>query len=190
MSHLLTRLWWLLILRGVLAIAFGVFCFAITGMALATLVLLFGAYAFADGILMIGGAVRGWKQHRENRWLLLLIGLLGLGVGVVTILAPALTAVGLLLYIAAWSLTIGVLHIVAAIRLRQEITGELWLVLSGLAAIAFAVVLLWQPMAGALSLLWLIGSFSMVAGVLMIALGMEVRTAHEPRARPAAGALQ
>jgi uncharacterized membrane protein HdeD (DUF308 family) len=178
MSDMLTRMWWLLLVRGLLAIAFGVFCFAMPGMALATLVLLFGAYALADGILMLAASIRSWSS-REDRWLLLLIGLLGIGVGVVTILAPGLTAIGLLAYIAAWMLATGVLHIVAAIRLRKEVTGELWLVLNGIASIACAAIFFWQPMVGALTLLWLIGAFALVTGVLMIALGFEVRsTAH------------
>jgi uncharacterized membrane protein HdeD (DUF308 family) len=174
MFDVLTRHWWLLPLRGLIAIVFGALCFAMPGMALTTLVLLFGAYAFADGVIMIAAAVRSWN-HREDRWLVLLMGLLGVGAGVVTVLAPGITALGLLAYIAAWVLTTGVLQIVAAVRLRKEITGEIWLVLSGLASIAFALALLWQPLAGALSLLWLIGAFSVVGGALMIALGIEVR---------------
>ena len=182
MSDVLTRMWWLLLVRGLLAIVFGVFCFAMPGMALATLVLLFGAYALADGILMLVASIRSWSS-REDRWLLLLIGLLGMGVGIVTLVAPGLTAIGLLAYVGAWMLATGVLHIVAAIRLRKEVTGELWLVLNGLASIACAAIFFWQPMVGALALLWLIGAYSLVAGVLMIALGLEVRqSAHGHKA--------
>ena len=184
MTDLLTRQWWLVILRGVLAVVFGALCFAMPGMALATLVLLFGAYALVDGVFMIVAAARGWSQ-REDRWLLLIIGLLGVGVGVLTFIAPGLTAVGLLLYIAAWALATGVLSIVAAIRLRREITGEVWLVLSGIASIAFAAILLWNPMAGALSLIWVIGAFALLTGVMMIVLGVEVRGAAHRGLKPA-----
>jgi uncharacterized membrane protein HdeD (DUF308 family) len=175
MSDLMTRMWWMLLLRGLLAIAFGVLCFAMPGMALTTLVLLFGAFALADGIVMIAAAVKNWSS-REDRWLVLLIGLLGIGVGVVTLLAPGLTALGLVMYIAAWTLASGVLHVVGAIRLRKEIRGELWLVLSGVASIVFALLVFAQPRAGALALLWLIGAYALIAGVLMIALGLEVRS--------------
>jgi uncharacterized membrane protein HdeD (DUF308 family) len=185
MSDLMTRMWWLLLLRGLLAIAFGVFCFAMPGMALTTLVLLFGAYALADGIVMISAAIRNWSS-REDRWVVLLIGLLGIGIGAVTLLAPGLTAIGLIAYIAAWSLATGVLHVVAAIRLRQEIRGEMWLVLSGVASIVFAVLVFLQPLAGALAVLWLVGAYALVAGVLMIALGLEVHSAAiQRRSKPA-----
>jgi uncharacterized membrane protein HdeD (DUF308 family) len=185
MSDLLMRHWWILLLRGLLGIAFGVLCFAMPGMALATLILLFGAYAFADGLLMLIAAIRGWK-YREDRWLLLLIGLLGVGAGVLTVSAPGVTAVALLIYMAVWVLTTGVLQIVAAVRLRKEISGEIWMALSGIAAIIFAVLLLWHPLAGALSLLWMIGVFSIVIGTLMIALGFEVRSLAHPRQKPVA----
>ncbi len=183
MSDLLTRQWWVLLLRGILAIAFGIACFAIPGITLATLVLLFGAYALVDGIFLAIAAVRGWSE-RDDHWLLLIIGLLGIGVGIMTFRAPAITTVSLLLYIAAWSLAIGVMSIVGAIRLRKEMKGEIWLALSGILSIIFAAIILWNPIAGALSLIWLIGSYALVAGALLIALSIEVYGVGHRRVKP------
>jgi uncharacterized membrane protein HdeD (DUF308 family) len=187
MIDLLTRQWWVLLLRGLLAIAFGVACFAIPGITLSTLVLLFGAFAMVDGIFLVVAAARNW-QSRDDHWLLLLTGLLGIGIGIVTFRSPAITAVTLLLYISAWSLASGVMSIIAAIRLRKEVKGELWLAMGGVASIIFAALFLWNPVAGALSLLWVIGAYAMVIGTLLIALSIEVYgVGHRPGRTAGAG---
>lgn len=175
MFDLLTRNWWVLIVRGLLAIAFGVVAFSRPGMTLAALVLFFGAYAFADGIIAIVLAIGGWER-RNDRWLLLLEGIVGLVIGFITFRAPGVTALSLLLYIAAWSLAIGVLRIAAAIRLRREIDGEFWLALSGIASILFAIILLWNPVAGALAFLWVIASYAILFGLFEIFLGFKVHS--------------
>jgi uncharacterized membrane protein HdeD (DUF308 family) len=177
MFELLARNWWVLVLRGVIAILFGVLAFILPGITLAALVLLFGVYVLADGIFAIVLAIGGWKE-RDDRWLLLLEGILGVGIGVMTFLAPEITSVGLLLFIAAWSLATGILKIEAAIRLRRHIEGEWWLVLSGVASILFAGILMWNPVAGALGLLWFIASFVIAFGVVLIMLGFKVRSAR------------
>jgi uncharacterized membrane protein HdeD (DUF308 family) len=174
MFELLARNWWALILRGVMAILFGVLAFIWPGITLGALVLLFGAYALVDGIFAIVLALGGWKE-RDDRWLLLLEGLLGVAVGIMTALAPEVTSIGLLLFIAAWSLATGILRIAAAIRLRRHIEGEWWLALSGVAAIAFAGIVMWNPAAGALGFLWTIASFAIAIGVVLVMLGFKVR---------------
>ena len=174
MFDLLTRNWWALVVRGVMAILFGVLAFSWPGITLAILVLLFGAYALVDGIFAIVLAIGGWKE-RDDRWLLLLEGILGMGIGIMTYLAPEITGVGLLLYIAAWSLATGVLKIAAAIRLRRRIEGEWWLALSGAASVVFAGIAMWNPVAGALGLLGLIASYALVFGAVLIVLGFKVR---------------
>jgi uncharacterized membrane protein HdeD (DUF308 family) len=186
MFDLLARNWWVLVLRGVMAILFGVMAFIWPGITLAALVLLFGAYVLVDGIFAIVLALGGWKE-RDDRWLLLLEGILAVGIGIMTFLAPEITSVGLLLFIAAWSLATGILRIAAAIRLRRQIEGEWWLVLSGVAAIVFAGILMWNPVAGALGLLWFIASFMIAFGVVLIMLGLKLRSARESlkNARPA-----
>ena len=146
MLDLLARNWWVLVVRGVLAMLFGVLAFIWPGITLAALVLLFGAYVLVDGLFAIVLAIGGW-QERDDRWLLLLEGILGVGIGVMTFIAPEITGVGLLLFIAAWSLATGILRIAAAVRLRSQIEGEWWLALSGVAAIVFASIVMWNPAA-------------------------------------------
>ena len=119
LAVILRRSWWLLLLRGLFAIAFGILTWFQPGISLAALVLLFGAYVMADGILGVWTAVAGRKDH-EHWWVLLLSGLAGIAVGLLTFLVPGLTALVLLFYIAIWAIAIGVLQIVAAIRLRRD----------------------------------------------------------------------
>src|SRR5689334_14735051 len=124
MLDLMSRYWWALVLRGVAAIMFGVLALAWPGLTLQVLVALFGAYALVDGVFAVVAAIGG-RQHTDQWFLLLLEGLLGIVVGVVTWAAPGITATALVLYIALWSVVTGVLEIVAAIRLRKEVRGEL-----------------------------------------------------------------
>lgn len=173
-SQPISRYWWALVLRGFAAIAFGVLAFTWPGITLQILVLFFGAYALVDGILSVAAAVRG-RGHTDNWGLFLLQGILGIGLGILTWLAPGATAVAILLYIAAWALVTGVLEIVAAIRLRREIEGEVWLALGGMLSIAFGMLLLAFPLAGALGLIWLIASYAIAFGVCLVALGLRVR---------------
>jgi uncharacterized membrane protein HdeD (DUF308 family) len=107
--------------------------------------------------------------------LLLLGGLLGIGIGVLTLLAPGVTALALLFYIAIWAIATGLLEIAAAIRLRREISHVWLLLLSGLASVAFGVLLAAQPNAGALAVLWLIGSYAILFGLLLLMLAFRTR---------------
>ena len=152
----LTRNWWAVALRGLAGILFGVISFVSPGISLAALVLLFGAYAFADGVLSIVSAVR--RRGADRWWLLLLQGIVGIGAGVVTLLWPGITALALLAVIAAWALVGGALQIAAAIRLRKVITGEWLLALGGVLTIALGVLLILFPFPRALALLIWIGA--------------------------------
>jgi len=182
LATILSRNWWVLLLRGLVAIAFGVLAWLQPGISLATLVLLFGAYTMADGILGIWIAITG-RQENEHWWVLLLGGLLGTGIGILTFLAPGVTALALLFYIAVWAVATGVLQIVAAIRLRKEIQGEWLLVLGGLATVVFGVFLMANPGAGALSLLWLIAAYAVAFGILLVLLAFRVRAFGRQAAR-------
>jgi len=174
LASILSRSWWLLLVRGLVAIVFGVLTWFQPGISLAALVLLFGAYSMADGILALWTAIAGRKDH-EHWWVLLLEGLLGVGIGVLTFIAPNVTALALLFYIAIWAIATGVLEIVAAIRLRKEIQGEWLLILAGLASVVFGILLMAQPGAGALALLWLIASYAIVFGVVLVILAFKAR---------------
>lgn len=169
----LARYWWVLVFRGLLAIAFGVLAFLWPGLTLASLVLVFGAYALVDGVSAIVSALRG--RGEEPWWLLVLEGAVGIGIGVLTLLAPGITALALLFYIAIWAIATGVLEIAAALALRKEIEGEWLLVLGGLVSVAFGVLLMARPGAGALAVLWLIGAYAIAFGVLFLFLGLKLR---------------
>lgn len=173
MLRLLAPRWWLIALRGVAAVVFGILAITLPGVTLATLIILFGAYAFVDGIFAVIHAIGGGES--ESFWLVLLEGLLGIGVGLLTFFEPGLTAIALLFYIAAWNLATGVLEIASAFRLRKQVTGEFWLLLGGLASIIFAIILMTQPGAGALALFWVIGIYAIVFGISLLALSFKLR---------------
>jgi uncharacterized membrane protein HdeD (DUF308 family) len=174
LAKILSRYWWMTLVRGAIWILFGIVIFTQPLISLVALTLTFGAFAFVDGV---GNAVSAIGGRRENEtwWVLLLAGLCGIGVGLLTFFSPGLTALALLFYIATWAIATGLLEILAAIRLRKEIEGEFWLALSGLVSIAFGVLLMARPGAGALSVLWLIAGFAIAFGVTLIVLAFKVR---------------
>jgi uncharacterized membrane protein HdeD (DUF308 family) len=179
----LSRNWWAVSLRGLAGILFGIITFFAPGISLAALVLLFGAYAFADGVLAIVSAVR--RRGADRWWLLLLEGLVGIAAGVLTFLWPGITALALLYVIAAWALVTGAFEIAAAIRLRKAITGEWLLALSGVFSIALGVLLVLFPGPGALAVVIWIGAYAFVFGALLFALGLRLRGVGSPRTRGA-----
>lgn len=170
----LTRNWWVVLLRGIAGIVFGVATMFAPGISLLVLVLMFGGYALADGILAIVSAIRGGGDDRW--WVLLLQGLAGIGAGVVTLLWPGITALALLYVIAAWVLVTGGFEVAAAIRLRKVINHEWLLALSGIASIALGVLLMMAPGPGALALVLWIGACALVSGTLLMVLAFRLRS--------------
>jgi uncharacterized membrane protein HdeD (DUF308 family) len=176
MVIVLARNWWALALRGLCGVLFGIAAFAWPGITLGALVLLYGAYALVDGVFNVAAAVIGRPSGGMPWWALLLQGLLGIAVGILTFLWPGITALALLLLIAAWATVTGVFEIVAAIRLRKEIRGEWLLALSGILSVLFGLALVINPLAGALAVVWLIGAYAFASGVLLIMLGFRLRS--------------
>jgi uncharacterized membrane protein HdeD (DUF308 family) len=174
MRTYLGRNWGWIVLRGVAAVLFGGLALVRPGITLAALVFMWGAYAIVDGVLAM---VAAWQTRGHGRplWPLFLVGALGIAAGVVTYRSPGLTALVLLLVIASWAIGVGVLQIVAAIRLRKEIEGEWALGLSGVLSVAFGILAARHPGAGALAVLWMIGGYAVAFGVLLIALGFRLR---------------
>jgi uncharacterized membrane protein HdeD (DUF308 family) len=171
----LKRHWWVPVLRGIAAIIFGIIAFIYPGLTLTVLVILFGAWVLVDGVFRVAGAIGHRASDPDWGWQLV-IGILGIVIGFLTFRAPGVTALALVIYIAAWALMIGVTEIVVAIRLRREIKGEWFLILMGLLSIIFAVILLWNPIPGALALVWLIGSYAIVFGILAMMFGFRLRS--------------
>ncbi len=175
----LARNWWVLALRGVVGILFGLAAFFLPGAALAALVLLFGAYALVDGVLAVIAGIQRATAHRGRWWMLLLEGLAGIAAGIVTFFWPGVTALALLYIIAAWAIVTGVLEVLAAIRLRREIENEGWLALAGLASLVFGVLLMIRPGAGLLAVVWIIGGYGIVFGIAMLVLAFRLRAWHQ-----------
>jgi len=175
MIETLKRHWWVPVIRGIAAIVFGVIAFTHPVMAIATLVLFFGAWVLIDGIFRIVAAIRHRGSDPDWAWQLV-IGIIGIIVGLLTFHAPQITALALVIYIAAWALMIGASEIVMAVKLRHEIKGEWLLILMGLASIVFAVLLLWNPVAGAAAVIWLIAWYAVVLGILAIFFGFRLRS--------------
>ena len=176
MSETLLRSWWLLGLRGAIAVLFGLVAVAWPAITLLTLAALFTAFALLAGAVWIFGAVRHRKAD-QRWWVMLLLGLFSVAAGVVAALHPALTTVALILLIGANALVSGVLDIVVALRVRKYMKGELLLILSGVASIAFGlIVLLFPTGAGALALAWMTGFYALFTGVLLLALALQVRS--------------
>ena len=142
--------------------------------------LFFGVFAIVDGILEISTAL----DRDEGRWIPVLAGVISILVGVLTFMAPHVTAIVLLFYIAVWAMVRGVLDIVLAVRLRREIQGEWRLVLAGIASITFGALLLARPGAGALTIVWLIGAYAILAGVLLTMFAFKVRSLGSRSAPP------
>ena len=174
-AETLRRNWWLLALRGLAAVLFGVLAFAWPGITLLTLIWLFGAFALVNGILSLVLATKAPKGY-PRFGSLILGGLLGILAGLLTFVMPGITALGLLILIAAWALVTGILEIVAAIKLRKTITGEWMLILAGLASVAFGVLLILQPAAGALVMVLWIGAYALVFGILLFVLAFKMRS--------------
>jgi uncharacterized membrane protein HdeD (DUF308 family) len=173
-ADLLRRNWWLLALRGLFAVLFGILAFAWPGLTLLTLIYLFGWYALINGILSFFLAAKAPKGYSRLASLIL-GGLISILAGLLTFFMPGITALGLLILIAAWAIVNGIMEIAAAIKLRKVITNEWLLILAGIASIIFGVLLFVQPGAGALVLVWWIGSFALVFGILLMILAFKMR---------------
>lgn len=170
----LGRHWKWIALRGVAALLFGILAMVWPGIVLTVMVLFFGAYAFVDGLFTLIAAAQ-MRESGRPLWPLVLVGLLGIAAGLVAFLWPQLTALGLLMLIAGWALVMGVLQIIAAIRLRKALQNEWWLGLSGAVSVLFGVLMIANPGAGAIAVAWVIGAYSVFFGVLLILLALRLR---------------
>jgi uncharacterized membrane protein HdeD (DUF308 family) len=187
MLETLARNWWAIVLRGVFAVLFGLGAFFWPGITLAVLVLFYGAYLFADGIMAVVWALMG-RRAGPFPWGVFLAGLVSIVGGLVTFFMPGLTALVLLYLIAAWAIVRGVFEIIAAFHLRRELTNEWLLALNGVLSVLFGILLIAAPGAGALAVLWMIGTFAVIVGIVMIVLGFRLKGLQGTAARrPAYG---
>jgi uncharacterized membrane protein HdeD (DUF308 family) len=172
--HDLSKHWWLLLLRGIAAIVFGVLAFMWPGLTLLTLVILYGVFAIADGVFALVAAF-GPTSRDVPKWWLVLTGILDIGAGLIALFWPGITALVLIVFIGAWAIVRGVMEIIAAVQLRKEIEGEWLLVLAGVLSVLFGLGVLIYPGAGALALAWLIGIYAIAIGAVMVMLALRLR---------------
>src|SRR5215471_18395162 len=175
MLHTLAKNWWALALRGFFAVLFGLLTFLLPGITLVTLVLLFGAYALADGIFNVIAFFRVAAHH----WALLIEGVIGIIAGVLTFAWPAITAIVLLYVIAFWAIFTGVFEVIAGIRLRKVITNEWLLLWVGVLSFLFGMLILFAPGIGALAIVLWIGAYAFIFGVSLLALAFRLRGDHQ-----------
>ncbi len=174
----MSRLWWLLILRGLVSIIFAIIAFLNPRLAFDALLLVLGVFLIVDGAtaLYLGFRMRG---HDDDWWAIMLEGALGLGLGLVALINPELTAAGLVLVLAVWFLVTGVFEIATAIKLRKEIDNEWLLGLAGVVSILLGALMIYNPNAGAISIMYWLGFYAAAFGFLLIGLGLRMWRLHK-----------
>jgi len=173
LGGLLADTWWLVALRGVAAVLFGILALVWPGITLLTLVFLYGAYAIINGVLELVQAFARPKTSRRGA--LIFEGIISIAAGVIAFIVPGITALALLLLIAAWAIICGIFEIVTAIRLRKVIANEWLMIFAGVVSLALGVLLVLQPAVGALAMVWWIGGFAIAFGILLVALSFRLR---------------
>jgi uncharacterized membrane protein HdeD (DUF308 family) len=161
--------WWVLALRGVAGILLGIAAFVVTGITLAALILLLAVYLFIDGAVALFAGIWG------RSWLLIAEGVIGLAAGIAIVLRPGLALVLLALIVAVWAIFTGIIELGAAVALRRVIKGEWLLAAGGVLSIVFGVMVAIFPFAGLLAIVWIIGAYAIIWGVLFLALALRTR---------------
>lgn len=174
MLQRLTRFWWLIVLRGVVSVIFAIIAFTNPTLAFEALIFVLGVFLIADGATAIFLGIR-MRGHDDDWWSILLEGVLGVGLGLVALINPELTAAGLVLVLALWFLLTGFFEIATAVKLRKEIENEWLLGLAGVVSIALGALMIVNPNAGAVSIMWWLGIYAALFGVLLIGLGLRMR---------------
>ena len=188
MLGLVTRDWWVFAIRGIAALVFGVLAFIWPERTLTVLIYLFGAYVLVDGVALLVALIRGDAVARRHTWAVAIMGVLGIVVGVVTFVSPGLTALSLLYLVAFWAVVMGTFQVIAAFALRRELDNEFWMALGGVASIVFGVLLVVSPGDGLISLVWLVGLWSVVFGVSSLSLAYRLHEIDAALPKPARGA--
>lgn len=177
MLKFFTRHWWMLAIRGLLAVIFGVIALIWPTITLQALIIIFGIYVLVDGLFTLFSVLTHRSRSQYQGWGWILVeGLAGIVTGIFTLIWPHITAIVLLFLIAGWALVTGILEIIIAIQLRKLLEGEWALILSGILSIVFGLLLFIQPGGGILALVWLIGAYAIVFGFLLILLAFRVRS--------------
>ena len=183
LSEVLAQAWWVVGLRGILGIIFGLICLLTPGIAVQVFVILFAAYMLVDGVFAIISGIRAARNG--ERWgLLLLEGVVDIAAGAVAVLWPAITLVALIWVIAIWAIISGALMLGAAFGLNLD-HGRWWLALGGIASIIFGVLLVIEPFVGAVVLTMWVGAYAIVFGGVLLVLAFQLHSKREAQMRKA-----
>ena len=175
MVERLTQFWWIPVVRGVFAIIFGILALVWPSETLLILILIFGAFAFVDGIFAVVAAIR-FASHHEKWGILLLEGIVGILIGLLAYAAPAAIALFFLYFVAGWAIVTGIFEIIAAFRIRQGVAGEIFMIIAGILSVILGLAFFVFPGIGLLAWIWLIGVYAIFFGALMIGFGFRVRS--------------
>jgi uncharacterized membrane protein HdeD (DUF308 family) len=186
MLDALTRKWWVLVVRGLCGVLVGALAFTMPGLAILSAVLAWGLFAEVDGITALIVALSGRHQVDPPRSPLFVVGVLGILAGLITWIWPALSVRLLLWIVAGWAIGRGLFQILAGLELRKVVEGEWFMILSGALSVVFGVAVLYRPLAGVVTLAYLIGLYACAVGILEIGLGLRVRQFRQ-QARPIRG---
>ena len=179
MSEILADSWWAVGLRGLLGILFGLICLLTPGIGLEVYVILYAAYMLVDGIFAIISGIKA-ARHGERWGLLILEGIVDLAAGTVAVLWPAITLVALIWVVAIWAIISGALMLWAAFTLNLD-HGRWWLALGGIASLIFGVLLVIEPLIGAVVLTLWIGAYALVFGIFLLVLAFQLHSKKEER---------
>jgi uncharacterized membrane protein HdeD (DUF308 family) len=168
--------WWALLIRGIIAVLFGVACFLLTGAAIFALAIWIGIFFILDGIFMIVGAVRSASaSHTSHWWWQLLGGIVGIIAGVLTFMWPGITALTLAIFVGAWAIVTGAFELATAIRLRSALPNEWLWIINGILSVILGLLIFVFPGAGLVGLVWLLGFYAILAGIALITLSFRLR---------------
>jgi uncharacterized membrane protein HdeD (DUF308 family) len=182
----LGRSWWMVAMRGILAVAFGLYALFVPGLALAAIIMAFGVVVLLAGILAIVAGMRRQAEHQPS-WPFVIEGIICVALGLLALIKPGATAVAWLYLISGFAVVSGILHIVAGVELRKQVEGEWVLILNGILTTILGILMVLLPWAGLLSLVWLIGAYSLFFGVLLLVFAFRLRSIFHasPAPRPA-----
>ena len=169
--------WKWMIFRGIISIIFGIIVVIYPFTAAAALAIFFGAYAFVDGIFAIVSLIVS-RAARAHFWAFLFEGIAGIAAGIVTFFLPEITLFGLIILISIWAFVTGIFEIIAAIKLRSTVGGEFLMIISGLLSIVLGVLVFLRPLAGMVVIIYLIGIYAVMFGILFIFFGISMRKLH------------
>ncbi len=174
-SAAVSRNWWALVVRGVLAVIFGVLIILTPSIALTAFILVLGIYFIVDGIFAVAGAL-AHREHYQHYWLTLVEGIVSIIAGIIAIVYPGLTAFTILYVIAVWAILTGIFELIAAFRLRETVHGEWLLAVSGILSVLFGLFVIFFPGTGVLAILGIIAGYAILFGILLIVLGFRLRS--------------